>query len=706
MHQPWFVDPSGEGPQLPWVRLHGASTYRDMATLLAAHPGVRVNVCLSPSLLEQLQLYLAGTRDSYEQLTLTPADQLTSEQRSILLQYFFSVHWPRVMPALPGYQRLLEKRGQEPPAEAELAQACGFTDDELRDLQLLFNLAWLGPDAGDDPAIARLSRQGVGFSEEDKLLVLEHQRRLLREVVPAWRGLAETGAVEVCGTAFHHGILPLLGDSNIARRASPEAWLPERFSHPEDSRVQIERALTQIEQTLGVRPRGIWPPEGAVSPETVRLASSCELDYVVTDGTLLFHSLDDRGSTPGRNRLSQAYRFGDAALFFRDNELSELISTEYPRWDDSAAAAADLLQRVRELGAAAHVDGDAPPVVVITADENPWEAYPNRGLDFLGALYEQICSSDEIRTVTLSEHLAEHPPTVALDYLHSGSRIESNFAVWIGDPEKNRAWDLLGRARGRLERAQRDPTADPSTLEQARDHLLRAESSDWFWWLGEPFSSAEDPIYDALFRGHIIGMYRTLGDSPPADLSRPIAQGGIVKPLRQPTAYIHPQIRGKRTSFFEWRSAGFYRVPTGGSLYQEHSIISGLYWGFDVGRFFLRLDPVESQRGGTALRPDSLSIWFELTAPDRQVTARLTLDQPPHLSLSVQRNGGARDLGQVEEIAYKEVIELAIPLSRLDLAPGTRVGLSVHFARGEEELAKVPFKGVVEVEIPGDEFGE
>ncbi len=265
MHQPWFVDPSSEGLQLPWVRLHGVSTYRDMAALLTAHPGVRINVALSPSLLKQLQLYLAGTRDAYEQLTLTPADQLSSEQRSFLLQYFFSVHWPRVMPAMPGYRRLLEKRGQEPPAEAELAQACGFSDDELRDLQLLFNLAWFGPNAGDDPAIARLCRQGAGFSEEDKLLVLEHQRRLLREVAPAWRGLAESGAVEVCGTAFHHAILPLLDDSNIARRASPEAWLPERFSHPEDARGQIERALKQIEETglelrAGLRRHGRHAP--------------------------------------------------------------------------------------------------------------------------------------------------------------------------------------------------------------------------------------------------------------------------------------------------------------------------------------------------------------------------------------------------------------------------------------------------------------
>jgi alpha-amylase/alpha-mannosidase (GH57 family) len=703
MHQPWYVDPVGTELQLPWVRLHGVSAYSDMAALHGEFPEIRASVSLSPSLLDQLLLYQQGSRDTYEELTLVPAEDLTPEQRGFLLRQFFSVHWERVLPRMPAYQQLLEKRGLEPPLETD-----GFTAGELRDLQVLFNLAWFGFSARGDVEIERLIEQGAGYSEEDKRLVLEKQRQLLEGVIPAWKRLCTDGSVESCCTAYYHGILPLLVDTNTARRASPEAWLPERFSHAGDARLQVTRALDRVEEVCGARARGLWPPEGAVSPEVVRLAVDCGLDYLVADSELLFHSLDESGSTPGRSRLYQPYRVGDCALFFRDNELSELVATEYARWDDSPRAAADLVERVEQRGEAARVDGDAPPVVVIAVDgENPWEAYPDRGRAFLASLYGRLAASERIRTVTLGEHLRAHPPITGLDYLHSGSRIEGNFAIWIGDPEKNRAWNLLGRARSRLERGQFDVSADDLALQEAQEHLLRAESSDWFWWLGEPFSSAEDPIYDTLFRGHITAMYRALGDSPPADLSRPIDQGGIVKAVRQPSAFIHPQINGKRTSFFEWRSGGFYRVPAGGSVYQEHSIITGLYWGFDVGRLFLRIDPVESQREGTALRLDTLSIWFELSASDRLITGRVALTEPPRLMLAVRRMGAQpEDLGLVEEIAYKDVIELAIPLARLGLAAGTRLGLSAHFARGDEVLSRVPRGGVIEVEVPGDDFGD
>jgi alpha-amylase/alpha-mannosidase (GH57 family) len=707
MHQPCYLDPSSGQMALPWVRLHGISAYRDMAALLERHPRVRATISISPSLLDQIRWYDGG-EDSYEQLTLRPAAELTAEERTFILRHFFSVHWGGVVAQMPFYHSLLDKRGRDMPVGGWGLLADRFSVDELRDLQLLFNLAWFGFTAAEDPDVRRLLAAGRGFSEEDKHLVLQKHREVLRTVLPAWQALLKRGSIEVSCSPYYHPLLPLIVDTSVNKRCTPEARLPERFCFPQDAEAQIDRAARRIEEALGVRPSGLWPPEGAVSPEVLTLVQRQRFRYLTTDSEILFHSLDDRGSTPGRPRLYQPYRVGECAIFFRDGGLSTAVEREYCTWPDPTAAAADLLARLRQAASSAHVDGDGPPLVVIALEgENPWEAYPRRGQTFLDALYDQLEQAVDIRTVTLEEHLRAYPPTVALEHLHSGSWIEANYAIWIGDPDKNRAWNLLGRARKRLARAQASAEVSDAALEEAYTHILRAEGSDWFRWLGEPFSSAEEDVYDALLRGHVTAMYRALQDSPPADLSHPIEQGGVVETLRQPSAFIQPRIDGTRTSFFEWRGAGFYRVPAAGSMYQEHSFIAGLYWGFDAGRLFLRFDPVEDQREMASSLID-LAIWFELSQPQRRVSGRLQL-RPPRLLLSARASGKpSAELGGVEEVAFLEVVEMAIPLGRLGLGRGDRVGLSVHFARPGDEahvLSRVPRQGVIEIEVPGDDFG-
>jgi alpha-amylase/alpha-mannosidase (GH57 family) len=693
LHQPWYRDPSGGKLLLPWVRLHATSAYRDMAVLLEAHPGVRATVSFSPALLDQLEAYASGrATDTFEELTAVPAAELTDRQREDLLRTFFSVHWGRVLDAMPRYRDLLGKRGREVPARGFAKTARGFTAEELRDLQVLFNLAWFGPGAAREPEIAELLARGRDYTEEDKAVILSVQRRLLGEVLPAWRRLFSSGAIELCTCPYYHPILPLLIDSDTARRPTPDVILPERFSYAEDTDAQIALALVRLEQGFGVEPRGLWPPEGAISPETVDAAVARGVRHLVADEEILFRSFDERGSSPGRRRLYQPYAHRGAAILFRDARLSNRIAKEYARWEDPRAAAHDFIAEVRKAAEQARMPAGADPLVVVALDgENPWEAFPKRGEDFLSALYEGIAAAEGVCTVTLDEHLAANPPRAALDHLHSGSWIEGNFAVWIGDPEKNRAWSLLSRARRRLQQAQEGSEAGAAQLEHAHRHLLKAEGSDWFRKLGEPFSSAEDPIYDALFRAHVTAVYRAIGASPPAALSRPIEDGEVVAPLRPVTALITPRLDGRRTSFFEWNGAGLYRAQSGGS-----SLVGGLYWGFDDGRLYLRFDPAESSP-----RLERLEVWFELTGPGRKVIARLLQGAAPALVLTGQdAAGGTQDLGTVAEVVANEVVDLAIPLSRLGWLAGTRLGLSLHFAEGGVELASIPKNGAIEVELP------
>ena len=702
MHQPWYRDPVSREMLLPWVRLHAASSYSDMAAHLARHPKLHSTVCFSPALLDQIELYVEGGGDHYIDLTLLPPQELSGEQRGELMQLFFSLHWDQVLLPMARYRQLLELRGREqPPGNWEEVHG-RFSDQDLRDLQVLFNLAWLGHHAADDDEIRGLLERGRDYSEEHKQIVLGRQRVMLQQLLPAWRELVSSGSVEISGCPYYHPLLPLIIDCHTARRPTPRVTLPERFAQPDDAAWQISRALERIRQVFGHRPVGLWPPEGAISPETVRQGLNHRLRYLAADARVLFHSLDQRGSAPGRQRIYQPYNMDSCAVFFRDTELSARIATEYPRWTNQQAAAADFIEHVLAVAERARVDDGAPPLVLVAlAGDHHWESYPGRGAPFIEALYSQLDQTEAIRTVTLEEHLQEHPPTIGLDHLHSGSWVEGNFALWIGDPEKNAAWNRLQRTRTRVTRARSTGEASEEALSQAMRHIYRAEGSDWYYWMGEPFYPAEGATYEYLFKAHLMAAYQALGDNPPADLSRPIEQGGVVTPLRQPSAFIQPSLSGRRTSFYEWREAGFYRVPAGGSVYSKHGFLAGIYWGFDAGRMYLRLDPLETyQRGAHPMIRDT-EIWIELTEPHRCFQAHLIFEGTPELALRTCANtGDLGDLGMIEAVAVQEVIELALPLSRMGLGPGARMGLIIHFARDGEEISRVPPQGVIEVEVP------
>src|SRR6186997_2803951 len=102
----------------------------------------------------------------------------------------------------------------------------------------------------------------------------------------------------------------------------------------------------------------------------------------------------------------------------------------------------------------------------------------------------------------------------------SGSWIRSDFDIWIGDEEENRAWDLLGKARDFLEKHL--PELEPAERDAALREIYAAEGSDWFWWYGPDFTTDCDVIFDDLFRQHLKNVYSLCGEMAPPELDRPI----------------------------------------------------------------------------------------------------------------------------------------------------------------------------------------
>src|SRR6201988_4452167 len=135
MHQPYYKDDLTSTYLLPWVRLRSAKDYYKMPALLDAYPKVRATFNLVPSLLAQIEDY--GREDSVDlflNLSRRVASDLTGEERELIIR------WMR--------EFLGDLRVQQSPRYLELATRpidAQFTDAEMRDLQVWFNLAWCDP---------------------------------------------------------------------------------------------------------------------------------------------------------------------------------------------------------------------------------------------------------------------------------------------------------------------------------------------------------------------------------------------------------------------------------------------------------------------------------------------------------------------------------------------------------------------------------
>jgi alpha-amylase/alpha-mannosidase (GH57 family) len=126
---------------------------------------------------------------------------------------------------------------------------------------VLFHLAWTGfAVRAEEKMLGELEKKGAGFSEDEKIALLDLMSAQAARVLPEWRALSESGQVELVSSPFYHPIVPLLCDTDAALRAMPDARLPFRFAFPEDGREQIRRAQAAHARAFGRPPRGMWPP--------------------------------------------------------------------------------------------------------------------------------------------------------------------------------------------------------------------------------------------------------------------------------------------------------------------------------------------------------------------------------------------------------------------------------------------------------------
>jgi alpha-amylase/alpha-mannosidase (GH57 family) len=594
MHQPFYKDLAERRYTMPWVRLHALKDYYGMVAILRDFPTVHVTFNLVPSLLVQIREYAqdsAAERD-YE-VAFKPIEQLTEGDRQFLLQSAFQLNHDNLLNRYPRFRELWDKSRTTQPATA----ARLFLAHDLLDLQVLSQLAWFDEIyLSGDPQIRKLVAKQRGYNEDDKALLRLKELEIFKRVSEEYRFASERGQIEISTSPFYHPILPLLCDSNVAAESHPGVALPRRrFQHPEDARDQLRAAMRLHQEVFGGKPRGLWPSEGSVSDEVLRLAAEEGFVWAASDEGVLalsrqmgFHRQGD-GTMQGGSELYRPHLFCSEgqriSMFFRDHQLSDLVGFVYSRMNPQAAAA-DFYQRIKAAGRS--TSGRPAVVSIILDGENAWEYYPANGREFLKSFYGRVASDPELKAVTATEALNVTEPG-PLTHVHPGSWIGANFDVWMGADEDNRAWDLLSEARDFYARNSRP--APEKDVQLAQQELWVAEGSDWCWWYGPEHSTANDEDFDLLFRKHLSNVYRMLGGSPLDELAEPIKHPRTKAFSILPTGQIQPQIDGMVTNYFEWLGAGLYLPdPRSGSMHGAATVWEALYYGFSPEALFLRLD--------------------------------------------------------------------------------------------------------------------
>jgi hypothetical protein len=294
-----------------------------------------------------------------------------------------------------------------------------------------------------------------------------------------------------------------------------------------------------------------------------------------------------------------------------------------------------------------------------------------------------------------------------LNGIFPGSWIDANFYIWIGHQDDQRAWSQLADAREALDAA-------PAHLEatrRAREEVLVAEGSDWFWWYGDDHSSEHDLEFDDLFRRHLRNVYTLLEKAIPDELfvsniSSPSGLSGALAQI-EPAGLLTPTIDGEETSYFEWLGAGALEIlEVGGTMHQADRTPTELtlvQFGFDEAHLYVRLD---------ARRP-----LLDLLAGGHEFSLKFM--QPDGVRFSVRQTLGhltgrywAREDGRWSErgpggatFAAGRVLELALPLVDLGVGVGDRVAFFVAvYGAAASELERHPSHRPIEAEVPDQRF--
>lgn len=557
MHQPSYQDVRTGEFLFPWVYLHTIKDYSDMAAHLEQEPRAKAVINFAPILLEQIESYLvqierwrhgAGAIGD-PLLAGLVAEQLPeagTPAYTVLVEKCLRANPERIIRRYPAYNRLADLADfyhQKPELQRYVA------DRFLADLLVWYHLGWMGETIRkENHCIQSLQEKAQHFSLDDRRALLDVIFEILSGIAPRYRRLAEKGQVELSVSPYAHAMLPLLIELESAREAMPDIPLPARPAYPggaERADWQMREARAVFHRFFGMEAVGCWASEGGLSQQTLALLDDHGFRWTASGDSVIHNSLNRaRQRNPELPELGvhRPYRFGESRIpvFFRDDGLSDLIGFTYADWH-AKDAVGDLVHHMENIASASRNEPHRV-ISVIMDGENAWEYFPQNGFHFLSELYRVLASHPRLELSTYRQLLEEgRVEPLHLPHLVAGSWIYGTFSTWIGDPDKNRAWDLLCEAKGHYDRLTGNGDLSAGQKAAASRQLAICEGSDWFWWFGDYNPARIVSDFEHLYRRHLVNLYDLIGCPAPASVFQQLSQGsgepargGAMRPGHEP----------------------------------------------------------------------------------------------------------------------------------------------------------------------------
>lgn len=276
---------------------------------------------------------------------------------------------------------------------------------------------------------------------KEKISPNDPRMEKIRETLEAYIDLSKRKQIEILTSYFAY---PLAG------------YIVSNYGWNEILNDELKAGINITMFITGYKPDGMWTPEMGFDMKLIPIMASNNITYTVLDGR--YHFLTAEG--PGKKTLYEPYilqfKNYSIAVFFRDQYLSNLISTKLNKAENPYGADRNARKLIYEIALRKLKDVNNVKIIVIALNGIDWMV-SSQTVSTTPIFLEKLCSYLEqgygknvIETLTLKEALNMFPPEGTL-VVPSASWF-GKWEKWTAkDPRQKKMWDLAVEAYRYLE---------------------------------------------------------------------------------------------------------------------------------------------------------------------------------------------------------------------------------------------------------------
>jgi hypothetical protein len=290
-----------------------------------------------------------------------------------------------------------------------------------------------------------------------------------RQAKALFQTMVSSKQIEAVLTLPHRPVLPLIMDTQNAKLSVPPvSALPTPFAWPGDAMEQLGLARESFRRRWRQPPQGLALPWGVALGPEFPLVAQVKLAWGVLPSS------------------------GPVATWMDGFAVPVVSPADLPA---STGARQDWFEKNARIGLGVVGDRGADPVGVVGRFGG---VGPSGRFDRHGGVGAVVGPGDS--GFFKSNEKRANPAPV-------------DFNPWIGQPEENRAWELLGMVRRAIDAYQNSGQADLRSLDLAKRAIHAAENGSYFDSFGSEKDGARNDDVAREFTASLAQVYPLLGQS-------------------------------------------------------------------------------------------------------------------------------------------------------------------------------------------------